>query len=153
MNESSLASALEALTRSDVCRRDLFPKGFSTDDALIDTVAGRKIGASRKALLSAISRLLRLMHGLLVGTETGEGFVSKFSDQWLLITDWDSDGELANEFDSLNQFYSEISFFCANSEERGAEPLLFGLEQLRERTGKVYEKLRKKFAMTLLNLT
>jgi hypothetical protein len=145
-------AALEALTRSDLRRDTFFPKGSYTDEDLISHIAGHEIDSQRMALLVAASRLLRLMHGLLVGSETGEGFVQKFSNQWLSTRSWDSDPVLAEEFDELNSFYSEISFFCTKDEHRKEEPLLFGLNKLKERTEKVYERLKKKFAITVFNL-
>lgn len=145
-----LDAIIKALTRVRPTRNVIVGSSMHlSDEELIKQITGSELRAKRLQLLVSVSRLLRLMDSLISGTETGEGFVAKFSEQWLFIKYWEEDPILKEEFDSLNGFYSDIQLFCAIPDHKKEEPLLFGLEQLRELTEKAYENLKKKFSFSL----
>lgn len=127
----------------------LLGRGSLSDEDLILQVAEGAIETDRLRLLASLSRLLRLMDGLLSGKETGESFVAKFSEQWLLLQNWEADPSLESEFDELNNYYSEIQLFSSLSDARYEEPLLFGLDRLKELTQTAYERLLQKWHLSL----
>ncbi|HZI65033.1 MAG TPA: hypothetical protein VFF17_00575 [Thermoanaerobaculia bacterium] len=96
-----------------------------------------------------MGQLLRLMDGLVAGKETGEGFVGKFSDRFLALTDWEIDPVLETAFEELNDFYSQIQMFSASPVEIEEEPSLFGLSDLKDRTQLAYVSLKEKWSRSL----
>jgi hypothetical protein len=129
---------VEALTRSDVQRGVAL-----TDDELIRGLLGpQSAEPDRIGLLVAVARLLRAMDGLIRGAETGEGFVAKFSDRFLAVTEWDSDPNLSAVFERVNEFYSEIQTFSQSASERAREPLLMNCDELKDRTQIAYGILK-----------
>ncbi len=149
MSENRADSVIEVLTRS-VSRRDVPHEGGGlSDEDLILRATGGAISAPRLRLLTSLSRLLRLMDGLLAGQETGEGFVAKFSDQWLALKDWESDPVLEAKFEQLNRFYSEIQLFCGSAVHRQEEPLLFDPDRLKALTQAAYDRLMEAWRHSL----
>jgi hypothetical protein len=137
-------AAVEALTRSGLGRG-----GPLSDEDLIRKLARTSPDLRRLSLLSGTSQLLRLMDGLLAGKETGEGFVGKFSELFLSLTDWEADPVLKTAFEELNDFYSRIQLFSALPHEIEEEPSLFGLTDLKDRTQLAYVSLKEKWSRSL----
>jgi hypothetical protein len=137
-----------------------FAQGKGWTPASACTEAGRVFGdvhcgdprpsSEKLRFLADVSRLLRLMDGLIVGNETAEGFVSKFSAAFLQVTAWDLDAALDRSFDRLNDFYTKIQRFSNSSQARAEEPLLFGPDELRDRTQIAYAELKSAFAGALM---
>ncbi|HEV7214108.1 MAG TPA: hypothetical protein VGP33_03205 [Chloroflexota bacterium] len=90
------------------------------------------------------------MDGLVTSKETGEGFVDKFSREWLALNDWDADQQLAGEFDWLNDFYSELQLYSASPAARQESSLLFELEHLLDLTSHAYARLKDRWCDALL---
>jgi len=152
MSNNRAQALLEALTRS-APRDILLGRGSLSDEELIVQLSRRDIPPTRLQLLSSLSRLLRLMDSLLAGKETGEGFVAKFSDQWLAIRGWEADPLLESEFEDLNSFYSEVQRFCVSPRHREEEPLLFGVDRLKELTQLAYKHLKQTWQQSLTETT
>jgi hypothetical protein len=139
-------AAVEALTRSRLERG-----GPLSDEELLQSLVHGNLGQLRLALLVEVSRLLRLMDSFVVGTDTGEGFVSKFSDRFLSIVDWEADPILDTAFDDLNSFYENIQMFSARTSADNPEPFFFGVERLRDLTQSAYVDLKARWARALEN--
>lgn len=133
---------IDVLTRSDLARDRV---GLPQDDEELLTAVAPQLRGATVTHLAAVSGLLRLMDALLRGRETGEGFVEKFSEQWLRIREELEDSELADVVEALDAFYEEIQLFCAagHAEEEAA---LFGVSRLQELTIAAYEATLQKWA-------
>jgi hypothetical protein len=153
VNQSPSDLAVEALTRADFQRDQFFQTGSCSDEDLLRQLAGGDVDSMRIQLWAAISRLLRLMHGLLIGKETAEAFVSKFSEQFLSLELWEADQILDAEFETMNNFYSAIQMFAQSKKSREEQPLLFGLDRLQELTRLAYDRLRQKLCLSVMGKT
>lgn len=138
------SAALDALTRTGFNRG-----GRLSDHDLVLGLASPAPDSKRLQLLAEVSRLLRLMDGLVTGKETGEGFVSKFSDGFLATTTWEVEPSLDIAFERLNEFYGAIQRFSASAKAVADEPLLFGLAELKDRTQIAYAELKSAFLQAL----
>jgi hypothetical protein len=128
---------IAALTRSGMRRDQLGVTG--TDEELLLRLNAR-LDSHRIGLLATTSKLLRLMHALLSGAETGEGFMEKFPALWgPLKVKYSRD--LQAKLDKVDQFYSDIQLFCASANDRREEPLLFGIDRLKGLAEPVYAEL------------
>lgn len=137
-------AAVEALTRSRFERG-----GPLSDEELIQGLVAEKPEPLRLSLLGDVSKLLRLMDALVVGNETGEGFVTKFSDRFLATTSWEADPRLDAGFDDLNSFYENIQMFSARTSATSPEPFFFGIERLRDLTQSAYVDLKARWVEAL----
>jgi hypothetical protein len=139
MSGSEVHLIIDALTRATVRRDKLGVIG--SDEDLIRR-ANADLDSTRVRLLVATGRLLRLMDGLLVGSESGEGFVEKFSVLWPSVKATHA-LDLAEEADALDEFYSSIHLFSASARDRREEPLLFGVDRLKELAEPIYSSLKR----------
>ena len=114
-NDQTISNAIEALTRSDIQRDKIFAIHDCSDDRLLDIAANGPVDRNCRYPAIAIGKLLRLMHAMLIGRETSESFVEKFSEQWLKLADKDSDKRLDELLDGMETFYEEIQMFCPSS--------------------------------------
>lgn len=121
-----------------------------SDEGLIRTLVGPDVDVHRLHLLCGVSRLLRLMDGLLTRRETGEGFVDKFSSEWLALDEWNADRLLSLEFKWLNDYYSDIQLYTASRVARLESPFLFGLDHLLDLTSLAYTRLKARWCDALL---
>ena len=129
----------DALTRSNA-RRDKL--GVSGSDEELLRRLGPQLDARQLSVLAATSRLLRLMDALLAGSETGEGFVEKFSRLWGSMKPVHG-RDLGPLTAQLDEFYGDIQLFCAAERDRREVPSLFGLDRLKALTEVVYAQLRR----------
>lgn len=140
--KEEMTLVIEALTRSSFRRGDLtFLHGYSDED-LVRHVTHSKTDPDTTRTLAAVSHLLRLMDGLLAGKETGEGFVYKFSERWLLLAGGGAPPLLDEILDELEEFYSEIQMFCALPRHHEEEPGLSDLESLKQLTANTYNRVK-----------
>ncbi len=137
--------AIEALSRIGVSRDGL---GETKDDAGLIRFVAPGVESSELRAFVGVSRLLRLMDGVLTGTQTGEGFVEKFSESWLSLAG-ESVDVLQTVFGELEEFYEEIQLFCASGRHLQEEGALFGLPRLQEITIAAYDSIRRQWIQSL----
>jgi hypothetical protein len=139
LNNPDAELIADALTRSTVRRDKAGVVG--TDEELLSRLVA-PLDANEIYLLAATSRVLRLMDALLTGSETGEGFVEKFSSLWTSLKPA-HEQEFAQQAQRLDEFYGNIQLFCASAQDRREEPLLFGIDRLKALTEPIYADLKE----------
>lgn len=128
---------IEALTRSTV-RRDHVGLA-ATDEELLRILSGE--GDRRRIeYMAAISRLLRLLDGLLSGRQTGEGLAEKYFVQLRDLRDRFGD-VMGNEVQILDAFDEAAQLF--SPDVKGGEiAALIGLKELESRARDTYRLLK-----------
>lgn len=136
---------IDALTKTSIERSVAFNTKYVSDIDLIRKITDPKIDKQRLEALIRISGLLRLMHSYLIGRETGEGFVYKFTRQWSSLAIMRIDVELDTKLDNLDYFYSKIQHFSPAQQTFSSVEGLIGLESLTELTKRAYNQLKDVF--------
>ncbi len=149
MTISEISAIVDVLTRS-IFRRDKLGLAGSDEELMRRLVQG-PIESQEAHFLVTVSRLLRLMDGLISGRETGEGFVEKFETTWHVLKVSHASG-LEVQLNKLREFYEDIQLFCVSVRDREEEPSLFGPEKLKVRTIQMYIDLKQWWLNRLMML-
>jgi hypothetical protein len=130
---------IDALTRSTVQRDRV---GLAATDAqLLRKLCGER-DPRRLEYLAAISRLLRLLDGLLSGRETGEGLVEKYFVQLRDLRKRFAD-IMGREAQVLDAFDEAAQLFSPDARSQVHVAALIGLDELRGRARDTYQLLKR----------
>lgn len=128
---------IDALTRSTIQRDQV---GLAATDEELLRMLCAECAPRRIDYMAAISRLLRLLDGLLSGRQTGEGLTEKYFVQLRELRNRFVD-EMGNEAQILDAF-DEVAQLFSPDVKGGEVAALIGLEELKRRAGDTYRSLK-----------